>query len=590
MHAALLALALLAAAHAAGAGSPPRHFSAAELRAARFTPGVVDNAAFAPAPGAARAREGFEGTIMLREAPMATTPAPLEPARVLGRDPALFPAVELAFFTVDGDLVPVTQEVIRAGTSAAGRSFWDVIVQPGQVWSEAGDGGWSRAGFPFALVNSLEGETHNGLATFLYRGREVTQLRYQVVQQTAPFLVPQRFTASGVVPARYRAEGVAERAALERRYRASLADAVRILPWSALESRVGADRLAGFDGPLAADDLVASGLDVEGTLYLRDCPSAGGPLTWCERARFGVWSATKALANAVALLHLAQKYGPGVLELRIRDYVTEAAARPGWESVRFVDAINMATGIGNGSTRTTPNHSGDGYLEGSYGTWYEARSRADKVAKLLATGGVYPWGPGRITRYRDQDMFILGVAMDSFVKSREGAAGSLWSMLEREVFEPIGIHYAPINRTIEPDASAGQPLMAYGYYPTLGDLVKIARLFQAGGRAGGEQILFAPLVRALSAGADARGLPTGQTSRFGETHYFFAFWETRYDATQGCRLYLPVMEGWGGNLVALLPGRLTALQLAKAAEDESGWGERVVALATVGNRLVDFCR
>lgn len=553
-------------------------------------PGVVDNAAFAPPPGAARAHEPFEGTIMLREAPMATTPASLQAARVLGRNPALFPAVALGFFTVDGDLVPATQEVIRAGTSGAGRSFWDVIVQPGRVWSEPGDGGWSRAGFPFALVNSLEGETHNGLAIFLYRGREVTALHFQVVQQTAPFLVTQRFTASGVVPASYRAEVLTERAALERRYRASLSDAVRILPWSALAAQVGADRLAGFEGPLPADELVASGLDVEGTLYLKDCPSAGGSLAWCERARFGVWSATKALVNAVALLHLTQKYGSGVPELRIRDFVPEARVRPGWESVRFIDAINMATGIGNGSTRTTPNHADDGYLEGRYDTWYEARSRADKVAILLATGGVYPWGPGRVTRYRDQDMFMLGVAMDSFVKSREGPAANLWAMLEREVFEPIGIHYAPINRTIEPDGSAGQPLMAYGYYPTLGDLVKIARFFQAGGRAGGKQILFAPLVRALSAGVAARGLPTGRMSRFGETHYFFAFWETRYDATQGCRLYLPVMEGWGGNLVALLPGGLTALQLAKSAQDENGSGEQVVALATVGNRLVDFCR
>ena len=46
---------------------------------------------------------------------------------------------------------------------------------------------------------------------------------------------------------------------------------------------------------------------------------------------------------------------------------------------------------------------------------------------------------------------MLGVAMDRYLKSREGPAAGIWSMLEREVFLPIGIHYAPINRTIEAD-------------------------------------------------------------------------------------------------------------------------------------------
>jgi hypothetical protein len=44
---------------------------------------------------------------------MTTQPADLGPRAVLGKDPQFFPAVTFTFTTVDGDLVPATEEVIR---------------------------------------------------------------------------------------------------------------------------------------------------------------------------------------------------------------------------------------------------------------------------------------------------------------------------------------------------------------------------------------------------------------------------------------------------------------------------------------------
>ena len=93
--------------------------------------------------------------------------------------------------------------MIRYGSNDQGRSYWDIIVQPGRVWSQPDDGGWSRAGFPFALVNSIEGETHNGLATFLYKDGRVSNLRFQIVQQTAPFYIKDDFVAAGLVRAAF---------------------------------------------------------------------------------------------------------------------------------------------------------------------------------------------------------------------------------------------------------------------------------------------------------------------------------------------------------------------------------------------------
>lgn len=583
---------LLLASLIAAAGPPARaaaHLGAQQLILGQAEAGLTDNAAFVPPADAAPAHEAFAGVLELDETPMITEPKLLQQPHVLGREVARFPGVRLGFFTVDGDLVPQTQDVIRSGSVGRGTSYWDIIVQPGRVWSEPADQGWSRAAFPFALVHSLENDTHNGLATFLYRHGEVSKVRFQIVQQTAPYYVPDYFVAWGTLAARLDRRPIAAEEALAARYRKSVRQAVRFAPWSDLAAQVGADRIADFDNALPRADGVAAGLDYQGTFYLKYCDSAAGPLPWCDRARFGVWSATKALANETALLRLAQKYGREVFEAKIRDYVPAAAAYPGWRAVRFIDAINMATGVGNGSTRRDPNDIGDGYLDPTYAQWYEAPSGDEKVAALLRSGKVYPWGPGQVARYRDQDMFVLGVAMYQYLKRKEGPHAEIWSMLEKEVYEPIGIAYAPTTRTIESDDRRGQPLMAFGYFPTLGDMVKIARLYQDGGAAKGAQILYRPAIEALSAGEAPRGLPTGVQRKFGETRYFQAFWQTAFQGLGHCTLYVPAMEGWGGDLVVLMPHHLSAVRIAKSPTEHAALAEDPTSMLVVADRLAPFC-
>jgi hypothetical protein len=583
------AIALFAVMLMAGKAFAADAIGIAEFSVDHWTGGLIANSAFTPGKDSRPAHEQFTGTLTVGETEMSTMPATFKSASVLGKNPRLFPAVQIPFFTEDGDLVPSTQDVIRSGSLPGAQSYWDIIVQPGRVWSQPGDDGWSRAAFPFALMHSIEGETHNGLATFLYKGNQVSKLRFQIVQQTAPFYVTDHFSAAGQTQLSFTPDGIDNLEALRRTYKASLHDAIAVRDWSQLERKVGAKALDGFDGDMNPAEIVMSGLDYQGTFYLKQCNSAAGPLPWCDRVRFGVWSATKSLATATALLRLAQKFGPDVFELKIRDYVLEAAAAPEWQAVRFGDAINMATGVGTGSDRRDPNDIFDGYTDTHYAAWYEAHSMAEKVPAVIANGRPYPWGPGKVARYRDQDMFILGVAMDAYLKSKEGPAADIWTMLEDEVFRPVGIHYAPINRTIEQDGRRGQPLMAFGYYPTIGDMVKIARLYQARGEYRGKQLLYRPRIDALMYGPTPRGLPTGVKNRFGGTTYFNAFWHAPYDSPEGCKLYLPHMQGFGGNLVAPMPGGLTGIRLANANDGIEAAADDATGMAVVANRLTQFC-
>jgi hypothetical protein len=454
--------------------------------------------------------------------------------------------------------------VQQVGSVGKGKSYWDIIVQRGQVWSDPNDGTWSRAAFPFALVNSFENETHNGIATFRYRGLEISALRFEITAQTAPFVVDTVFTAHGEVPAHLKPFPRAAATRVRDAYERERKDDVPIADWTALSALLGKPAPL-LDRDIRPSELILDGVDYRGTFYLRTCSGAAGPLAWCARRRFGVWSATKALANATALLRLAQKYGPGVFEARIADYVPEASHSAAWAEVRFADAIGMATGIGNGSAEAAPDAVADGYLEGGYMMWYFAPSTHEKLVDLVRDGPAYPWGPGKVVRYRDQDMFMLGVAMDHYLKSKAGPSADIWSMLETEVYKPIGIHQAPVNRTIESKgAGAGQPIMAWGYYPTVGDMVKIARLYEAHGKWSGVQILYRPRVDLIMDTQQAHGLPAGHEDNGGEVDYFNAFWRRPYQIAPNCRPYIAEMNGYGEVTVALFPGHVTAIRVARA--------------------------
>ena len=181
-----------------------------------------------------------------------------------------------------------------------------------------------------------------------------------------------------------------------------------------------------------------------------------------------------------------------------------AGLDPKWRRIRFLDAANMASGFGGtGSLRTHPNDIYDGYLEGDYDAWYTAPTHAQKVAQIRAHLRPYPWEPGTVVRYRDQDFYLLGAAIDAFLKSMRGPAADLWDMLEAEVFAPIGIAHAPAVRTQEADGREGAVWLNAGYYPTLDDLAKIALLYQAGGAHDGVQILNRQLTLDLLAARDA---------------------------------------------------------------------------------------
>ena len=527
----------------------------------------VQNAGFMPVGEHGPARHRFEGTLSIPEFELrAAVAATAHKAPNLLPGQTLFPGVDLQFFVHGDNLVPVRRDVVRP---RGGASWSQIIVAPGRVWSEPSDNGFSRAFFPFILVNDYSNDSHNGVATFIFDGTKVSSLRLQITQEAAPWAM---YDMWGQTPMTYRSHAVAERTVLADKFAEELAREVPMRAWSELDAIAEADSVSAIIHQQGSSEGVsAAGLIVDGVIYAHPCRARYGDYPYCRHMRHGVYSVTKSMGAALTLLRLAEKYGPEVFNLKIVDYIDISArhvSHDGWRDVTFAHVLSMAAGIGYRSRVREPlkfeaNEDNPTLLK-----WLQVLSAEEKLSMALSVGDDHPWGPGEVARYDTMHSFILSAAMSAFLKSREGREADLWEMMQREVLEPIGAYHVPIMRTVEGDGGRGLPIMGFGLYLRIDDVAKIAQLLHDGGKYGGRQLLHPGRLSEALYQTEKRGLPTGGT---GQDHeYQLSFWMQPFDDNHGCKTWLPKMMGYGGHIVMILPNRTTAFRFADNHQYQAG--------------------
>lgn len=493
-----------------------------------------------------------------------------------------FPALKASFFSYQDHLVPVKRNKLLKSE----KSPWNIILAPGRIWSEPGDGGYSRASFPFTLIHfkSIYSQTHNGIATFLFDDKHVSALRFQIVQEAAP---QEKFDAWGQADMKYLPSSFPDQIALTQQFVNEMAHRTPIRSWTELEQTYDQNALDIIDDTRNRENITLSGLIIDDVIYARPCRTRWGDYPYCAQMRHGVYSASKSLGALVAMLRLAQKYGDGIFNQRITDYVDIASNHDGWSNVTFGDILNMATGIGDIEPRRVSS-----YVEEDSsplaGRFYKAQTESEKL-KLIAAFGNYPWGPGEVFRYRTTDTFVLAVAMDRFIKSKEGPKADLWNLITREVFQPIGIARMPVLRTIEPNHALGIPKLEGGMLPNLDEVAKLVKLLHNGGWHQGEQILSATKLDEAIGKARPPGLPTGWQIDDGETYYHMSLWLHPFAAQKGCIVRIPAMSGGGGTYVIIMPNGITAFRFADGRYNDPGtWDSS--GLRKVADYIRPFCK
>lgn len=503
----------------------------------------VDLSAYAPPADAQPPTHRFEGRLRLSGQPSTRTllalddflgPGDAALARTLPQD------LDVAFVQ-DGDVLIPAQR----GPIPGSHPWWEFVLEPGRAWDEPGDGGWTRAAIPFALVQKNANCTHNGVLMLLFKDDgAVSHAAVQVSSETCHYL---QLDMWGALQANYTPAPVADRDALVAAYRAEVAARLPVRPLSALATdHPGVDPDKFAIG--AARARTVHGVVVGGVHYRSGCATRHGAYPYCEVLDIPSYSVAKSAVAGLALMRM-ERLHPGVKDLPVGPFAhASGCLADKWTGVSFRHLLDMATG----------QYDNPAYMADEDA----ARMRdffvpATHAQRLAFACEAYPHreAPGARWVYHTSDTYLLGTVLQHALRRLPGRAHDdifddvLWA----GVFGPIGL--GPTARaTRRSDDAARQPFSGWGLTLLSDDIAKLARfLGEQRGRIDGRQILDPTLfAAALQRDPERRGLPVATLERY---RYQHGFWARNLQAELGCAgpTWVPFMSGFGGITVAIFP-------------------------------------
>lgn len=510
----------------------------AELTAGFEASSPVDEAALTLPENAAHPVHSFEGRLELRGEESGgghkiVSGSPDQPESLLH-----LPPFDFAFVQSGSFLIPV-----QRGAIVTEHPDWNIFLEPGRAWQEAGDQGWTRASLPFALTIKGGNATFNGTLTFLFDDQQVSRVWYQVTQETD--LSP-KLDLWGLLEATYHPETLAEAGQVRQAFDQEVAQRFPTRPIEKLaEDYPGVD-VQAFGSGVTPGFMTYYGFVINGVNYVGGCRTRYGTYPYCEYMRASSYSTAKSLFPSLALMRLAQKYDPQVGELLIKDYVPEAAhSRGDWGKVTFNNALDMATGK-YGSPGFMIDDEGE-----KMGEFFGAQPYAERIAKAFDWPDKIP--PGERWVYRTSDTFIVTRAMQNYLQSRQDPQADIFQFVVDEIYRPLELGPGALASMRTADNNwQGQAEGGYGLWWTADDIARLAWLLNnQGGQIAGAQVLHPDLLAdAMQQDSNDRGVDIDAQRKYNN-----AFWAQKYGRREGfaCEFWVPHMLGISGNVVALFP-------------------------------------
>jgi len=564
-----------------------------QLQTAGSVDAQVDNSAFLPCGSSGPAKHPLALSLEIDETPMQCNH---QRVKINASAIDLLPKTRLRLTSDNGDLIPLDRELLR---DPDGNGYWDITLSPGRVWSEPEDGDWSRAALPFQLSNIFENDTHHGIATFLYRDNEISPVFYQIVAETKSFLCPDNLQSWGWLQARTSLLAADQVDAALKSFHAERNDQLPLKQLTAWLSDASSKNFDDIDHGFGSDSTMVSGLVVDGEIFASPCRTSMGDYPYPRSMKFGIWSATKTAFCSIACLRLAQITGEDPRTAKIRELLPEARDNPDWSDITIGDCLNMASGIGTAVAQAEPRDIfADYLLEESqskesdealvsynhYHAWFLAPSQHEKNLAAFACPS-YPWPAATVARYRDQDLYVAGAALDALLKRARGPRARIWDMVRDEVYTPARIHHAVKFHTIESNPANEVPLSDAGLLLGMDNIARLGQLILDNGRIGNQQILHPQMLDEFFNPRVPKGLPTGIRIEAGEVHYHAGIWHLPYRSNNAEDFWIPSMRGYGGQIIQTLPNGTTAFRFGFDSYETE---ERYDALKLV--RLSDTIR
>jgi hypothetical protein len=505
------------------------HLTVRELTEGTTQP-LLDMSFFAKPQWGIPAKEPLSGTLTLQN-----TELNFPKEKEYYPDENVFPKLALDFISHKGALIPRQKDKITTSDS-----YWDVIVGTGKVWQEEQDKEWSRASFPITLADRWIGTARNCVATFVYKTNTISNVCLQCSQETADIDDKGIGNISGLLPADFQARQFSDFTQIVEQHLQAESKRLPVRPLSDIDiHHEVADYFEQMIYTNAPTSLGAVLMDE--TLYLHPPQTRHGPYPYPDEMRHGLYSVTKSMAGALALMYFEERYQEAVFNALISDYVPALAGHEGWQGVTFSHALNMVTGTDGGEDPARLFHT------------LIAAETAEEAINNIAQLGDLPASPGQKFHYASTNLFVLSYALQRYVAEKEGKKLNYWDLVHENVLVPIGAAHFSLLHTIEEEESQAIPILAYGALPTIDEAAKIALLFANEGRYEGQQILNKKRVQEVFGEREGNGYPT--YNDFRGSHYQHSFWSKEIN-TGKCQVKATYMLGFGENYVVFLPSEV----------------------------------
>jgi hypothetical protein len=533
--------------------------------------GPVDDSAFAVPANAAVPLHTFEGRLVLNNEAASGgfneiqdtfhyTGAGDSPKKHL-------PEFDFQFVQNGSHLIPAIQ-----GLHITGHSDWNIIVGPGRAWKENSDNGWSRAAFPFALVQRNANCVHNGSMTFLFNSTSVSFVRYQITQETCLYF---KFDQWGQLSATYTSGTVSGANTLKNDHALEVTNRIPVKPISALTTDFPGSgvNLSAFGKGISATHMTYYGLVINGTNYVAGCGTRFGTYSFCADMRVPSYSTAKSTFAGVGFMRVGQTHGSGVSSLLIRNYVSEYTNGGVWTNVTFNHTMDMTTG----------NYRSGLYMNDEGTTYADQFFLAEPYSqKIIDAFDDWPSKdtPGTTWVYHTWNQFIVVRGLGNYIGS------DLFNAVRDNVYIPLKLSKGGQTSLRTDNSASGAAFGGYGLFYNRDDIVKLAKLLNNdGGQIGGTQVLNSAMLNAtMQKNASDRGMTTTGTTAFKYNNGVWAKEMTPSAFPQySCTHWVPFMSGYGGITVAMMTNGSTYYYFSD--NDEFNWYDAVHE----SNKLIPHC-
>ena len=464
-----------------------------------------------------------------------------------------FPSSSINLTLTENLAIPENRSIIRSM-----HHFWDIQIGVGKSWLIKKD--ITRVSLPFTFIEKNANCVHNGVLIFDIQLNEISKGYFQIGGETCLYF---KYDFIGEINIEVEDKDYNEKSVNE--YKSWKTNQ---FPIKSITSLGDSSKSFGAEKEVKPMFMSVYGYFDGKNHYRGGCSTRWGRYPHCSQMLLPSYSLAKSIYASLALDELEKNY-PGIRKAKIIDHVPECSNKK-WKGVTFEHALDSAVGH-----YRNEKHPLDEALISERG-FFTSLTHAEKI-KLACGLFSKKDKPGKKFVYHSTDIYILGTALNNFIKSANSPNSDLYEDIMKPLWDNLSLSHA-LNKSQRTADSINQTFTAWGLFFLSTDIVSIGNYLREIAEENPQTLMGS----SLQLNNKDRGLDAFSGIKF----YNNGFWARKLPGFQvGCKqdVFIPYMEGYGGIVVALMPNG--HLYYFFSDGDQFSWSKA----AKASSKIKSFC-